>query len=364
MKCGMILAKTLFLLPSAILTLFDQARGKVMISLVSCRGIRNLPVKSSFSRLQTILLRLHILLFAFLMLATPALAEGIKVGVAWAGKSGMTRRVAKGLEETLSARAPHIQVEWQRELTDIDALAKISKRFQREKAGMAILRSSGAKYLAKNPPSIPSFIGGCNHPVKLGVLNNMDDPEGNVTGVTYAVSFERQFEAFTAIIRQMKSVLLLMEEGHPSVPIDRKETKAICKKLNIEYNENVCSSKNEALDIVREKRKKVSVIIIGNHGLIVDSAKEIVAEAEQTPVISYTIQPVFDGALCGLTADDVKLGRMLGDSLIDVLVKGKAINEVPVKVDPHPQLYVNMKTAEKIGVIIPFNVLAVAKIIQ
>jgi putative ABC transport system substrate-binding protein len=43
---------------------------------------------------------------------------------------------------------------------------------------MVILRSNGAKWLGENLPSVPTFIGGCNNPVQLGSLKNMQAPEG------------------------------------------------------------------------------------------------------------------------------------------------------------------------------------------
>jgi putative tryptophan/tyrosine transport system substrate-binding protein len=65
-----------------------------------------------------------------------------------------------------------------------------------------------------------------------------------------------------------------------------------------------------------------------------------------------------------LVANDVKLGQMLAESIVDVLVKGKPIKDVPVKVDPQPQLVVNAAAATRLSLEVPFDVLQAAKVVQ
>ena len=162
----------------------------------------------------------------------------------------------------------------------------------------------------------------------------------------------------------MKSVLLLLGAGNPSAEIDRKETKDVCASLGIEYNEKVVENKEEALDTVQKHQGKVSIIIIGNQAKVIDIAKDLVASAGKTPVVSYSSKPVKDGALGGFVADDETLGYMLAQSVVDVMVKGKAVKDVPVKVDPDPKFYVNVKTAQSLGIEIPYEVLQAATVIE
>ncbi len=303
-------------------------------------------------------------LFVSPLLTGSGLADNIKLGVAWVGKSAMTLRVIKGMSQALKELAPDIQVEYQKELGDKTALAKVVKRFQTGKNGMAVLRSSGATFLGKHPPTIPAFIGGCNHPVQLGAIRNMDAPEGNITGVTYALSYSVKFETFAKVIPGIKSLLLLHEEGHPSTAIDREGTQAVCKQLHIKYKESVCKTKEDSLAAVQAAKDSIDVIIIGSNALNFDNAAAIVAAAGMTPVLSYTKRPVKDGVLCGLAADDVKLGYMLGETIVDVLIKGKAIKAVPVKTDPDPQFYINTTTAQKLGIEISYEVLNLANLVE
>ncbi len=289
---------------------------------------------------------------------------GLSIGVAWMGESGMAHRICDGMMQSLEYSAPGLEVEFQETLASLEEMDEVIARFHEEKDAMVILRSNGTVYLAENPPRIPTFIGATADPSALGAIQNLASPEGNITGVTYDLPAEIQWEVFTVLLPEMESVLLLGEEGHPSFYIEQAQTREICQELGIEYREEVLSDPEEVLAAVSRHAGNVSAFIIGNQALNIDIAEDIVLAAGDTPVLSYSNRPVLVGALGGFVADDVKLGYMLGESIVDVLVNGKAIAEVEVKVDPEPTFYVNVTTAERLGVQIPFGVLSSATIIE
>lgn len=307
---------------------------------------------------------ISIILFVVLFSVSGVFAQGPEIGLAWAGKSGMAKRVFAGFEKGMAEFAPDVQMEIHKELGSVDELAVLAKKWEGEKTGMVLLRSNAAEWLGENPPSIPTFIGGCNHPGQLGAVKNLKAPEGNITGVTYFLPVDTQFEIFRALIPNLKSVLLLLEDGHPSSAIDSEGTSEVCKSLGIEYHEAMCKTKEDALTAVTGMKDKVSAIIIGNQALLIDNAESIVPAAGNLPVLSYSSKPVKSGALGGFVADDTKLGYMLAQSVADVLKNGKAVKDVPVKVDPKPQFFVNAKTAVRIGIEIPYQILEAATVIE
>ena len=304
------------------------------------------------------------ILVVSLVMAASANAKPVEIGVAWAGKSGMAKRVLAGLETGLKELGVDAAIEYKKELESVDVLSETVAQWQGEKQGMVLLRSNATKWLAVNAPTIPTFIGACNHPTQLGAVKNLTAPEGNITGVTYFLPVATQFDVFKAILPELKSVLLILEKGHPSALIDQEGTKDVCQKLGIEYNEVFASTTDEAQSAAEKYKGKVSAIIIGNQSLNIDNAENIVKAAGTTPVLSYSSKPVKVGALGGFVADDNRLGRMLAQSLADVLVNGKAIKSVPVKVDPAPKFYVNAGTAQRLGIEVPFEILESASIIE
>ncbi|ASJ73348.1 hypothetical protein IMCC3135_16330 [Granulosicoccus antarcticus IMCC3135] len=122
----------------------------------------------------------------------------------------MANAVLVGVQDRLKEIAPSIRLDIHGELGSLEEMDAVVNKFASEKkAGQIILRSSGSVYLKDYPPSIPSFIGGNNHPVKLGTIKSMQSPEGLVTGVTYYVPIVDTIESFMLLHPYMDSILLL-----------------------------------------------------------------------------------------------------------------------------------------------------------
>ncbi len=300
----------------------------------------------------------------FVLFCIPSAANATDIGLAWAGKSGMAKRVYQGFEKGMKEFAPQVNIEVKKELGSVNELASVVKVWEGQKDGMVLLRSNAAKWLGKNNPTIPTFIGGCNNPEQLGAIQNLSAPEGKITGVTYYLPPEIQFEVFQAILPDMKGVLLLLGKGNPSAIVDQKGTQQVCKQLGLAFQNVECETLDDALAAVKAIKDDTTAVVIGNQSLLMDNADKLVEVAGSTPVVAYSDRAVKQGALGGFVADDEKLGYMLAQTVVDVLINGKSTGSVPVKFDEDPKFFVNLKTAEKLGVELPYAILQAATIIE
>lgn len=292
----------------------------------------------------------------------PVAAEGKKIGVLWFEKSGMARRVLAGFMEEFKNKAPDVDIELKINLKDESAAAEVYNEFQGSKDAILFLRSSGATFMKQNPTKIPAFIGAANDPVILGVITDNNKPENNITGVSYYVKADKKMEIFKQVFPQIKSVGLIVEGKHPSAAVDEAETKAACEAMGIGFEIARVADKGEVLKTAKEMAEKVNLIILGNQTLVSDNSKDVASVIGSTPLVSYMEKPVESGdAVCALAADDEKLGKMLAESVFEVLVNGKKVEEVPVKFDPEPQFLLSEKAVAKWNVQVPENLKKSAK---
>ncbi len=282
----------------------------------------------------------------------------------WIGESGVAKDVSRGLLQQLKTEAPEIQAEFRIELPDEAAASAVYNEWQKSKDAIVFLRSTGAKFMGKHPPQVPGFIGGCSHPGILGAVENMDAPEKNITGVTYYLNAQKKVEMFQKLLPGLNRLGLIVEKGHPSAAIDRSETRAACQTLGIEYAEALCETESEVLVRGKAMAERADMIVVGSQAMA-DSVIPRLAGLVQTPVASYLDRQVQGlGALCALAADNEKLGKMLADSIISVVIQGKAVMNVPVKVDPDPLFILNMSMVKKLGLTIPDEVKSAAKLVN
>lgn len=296
--------------------------------------------------------------------AFPVSAQPIEIGVAWMGNSGMADRVLQGMSERLAETAPDIKLEIHRAIESEEEFTAIVDRFQMTMPAMVIMRSNGVKYLAKNPPRIPSLFGAANHPGFLGAVENMDAPEGNITGVTYFLDHRAGLQSFTSTLPGVRSFMLITENGHPGSPIDRDGMARACANFKLKCDSVGVGSVDELKQAMADARGKFDAFVLGSQALLIDNAGTVVDIAGSTPVFAFSDSAVKNGALAGLVADDAKLGGLLADSLVDIVKNGKPVRAVPVKTDTDPVLYLNAETLEKTGVQISIEILGSATIVE
>ncbi len=304
---------------------------------------------------------------AIFVAASPAQADPKKIGVTWFGQESMADRVYAGFEKRLKEVAPDFTIEVQKELKDLNAVDQVFRRYEIEKDAIVILRSGGSQYLStrvEEQPKKPTFIGAGNHPIRLGAVKNMDAPEGNVTGVTYYVPIDKVIDSYLSIMPSLKSFLLLSQANYVSSAIDWDGTKTACEARGLRCAQQLVASREEAIAAATANKEKYDAVIVGNQSAAFDNADAVAVAMGQKPVFSYAEKGVLLGALGGLLANDEKLGKMLADALVDVVVRGKKISQTPVRVDPEPTVFINMKAMKRIGVEAPLDVLSSAVVIE
>jgi PAS domain S-box-containing protein len=275
-------------------------------------------------------------------------APAIEVGVAWETDSVLADRMLAEIRNHLNRNAPQIRLEIRPALESLDALEAAIADFEKTKRAMIVLRSTGAQRLGRRGVAIPTLVGGVNDPVMLGLADSLDEPKLNLSGVTYHVPARTKLDAFRVVYPGMKKYLLLVEDGHPSSDVDQQETDAVAPEFGLQGATVRCATVEDAEDAIR-RADLDACIIIGTQPLMAvpDVATRLVQAAGDRPVFTYSQFVVEGGALAGLVPNDRKLARMLADMLIDLLVRGKPIAEMPFQRDPSPQLRVSRAALER-----------------
>jgi putative tryptophan/tyrosine transport system substrate-binding protein len=296
----------------------------------------------------------------------PAGADEKKVGLLWVGRSHAADDFLLGFSSRLREIAPEIKIELRRNLKDMAEGEKIFREFESTQDGIVFLRSNGAQFLATADPKVPTFIGACNNPTELGAIKNLDAPEGKITGVSHFVPFETRFKSLTSLFPNAKRVALLLEKGHPGSVIDDEGTSSEAAKRGIEYHSVMASNLNEMIEEMKKLKGKVDLFIISTTRLAFDNATTIVGQAmtDKTPVFSYWSGCAQKGAVAEIYVDQVRQGQMLAESVVDVLVKGKPVSKVPVKLESNPAVVISEISMRALGIKFPDSVLKNAQIVQ
>lgn len=287
--------------------------------------------------------------------------EVINIGIAWKGSSKMALRVVSGFEPKIKELIPNIKLHYNQNIRTDEAFKKVVHNYEKQMDAMILLRSTGAKLLGQITPTIPAFFGASNDPKMIGVLNNLEQPDKNITGVSYALDIQDQFKIFNQVFPDIQSILLITEKGHPSSEIDHIKTQQMASQHHIKYQHISIQSLYELVPFLSKVQEEdFTFVILGSQALIIDNIALIQNNLKDIPIVAYSQAPVTQGALVGLVPSDVHLGSMLAESVYDVLIQKIPINQIPVKFDRNPTLYFNINTGKRFGIELPSSIKATA----
>ncbi len=289
-----------------------------------------------------------------------------KIAIMWVGKAEQCHEWTRPFLARLRKIAPDVKVTLKMDLPDMATGEKVFRELEPQMDGIVFLRSNGASFLGKAKPKIPCFVGNANNPQELGAIANLEAPEGNITGATHYIPFDKRFAAIKTLFPQAKRIGLLLEKGHPGSTVDQRGTREQCEKLGMEYHECSASNVDELVQGAKDLVGKVDVMIMSSTALVHDHTEKLapICRAAKVPLFAYADSPVKRGALASVGARPDVMGAKLADMVVDVVVKGKPVSQVPVQMDPDPRITLNEAEMEVYGLKLPPSVLRQARVVK
>jgi putative tryptophan/tyrosine transport system substrate-binding protein len=289
-----------------------------------------------------------------------------KIAIMWVGKAEQCHEWTRPFLARLKKIAPEVQVTLKMDLPDMATGEKVFRELEPQMDGIVFLRSNGATFLGKAKPKIPCFVGNTNNPQELGVIEHLEAPEGNITGATHYLPFDKRFAAIKTLFPKATRIGLLLEKDHPGSAVDQHGTREQCEKLGMEYHEFSASSVDELVQGAKDMVGKVDVMIMSSTALVHDHTEALVpvCQAAKVPLFAYADSPVKKGALASVGARPEVMGATLADIVVDVVVKGKPVSQVPIAMDPDPRITLNERGMEIFGLKLPPSVLRQARVVK
>jgi putative ABC transport system substrate-binding protein len=223
-------------------------------------------------------------------------------------------------------------------------------------AGQAIFAVRRAK------PTIPIVFGLSGDPVEAGLVDSFARPGGDFTGVSF-LSLElvgKRMELLKETISAVKRVAVLANPGHPGEKGEQRETRAAAQALGlmIEYfPARPGPDYDEILPAVAKSHSQ-ALFVFPDAGVIGNSEKiASFAVKNRLPSMSGWAEFAEHGNL--LTYGPVlNEGYRRLATYVDKILKGAKPADLPVELPRKFELVINLKTAKRINLTIPPNVLA------
>lgn len=205
---------------------------------------------------------------------------------------------------------------------------------------------------------VPVLFTAHREPVKDGLVDKLSHPGGNVTGVQFYNTISKALELLTMIIPDGQKIYI------PYDPDDRISTAIIpelhdtADKLGIELVLDEIHSVEQAVDAILNLPKDFDAIYRIASLTLNERNEELSHAAIKRRIPMAASIDLDEDVLMTFSNDFFSAGKQAA-RLAHQILQGLAPMDLPVETG-EVRLTINLKTAEKIGIQIPMNILAQA----
>ena len=272
--------------------------------------------------------------------------------------------VRDGVKEELAAagyeEGKTLEWMWESAQGNPAIAAQIASKFAGEQPDLIIaIATPSAQAVVSATDNIPVLFSAVTDPLGAKLLNNPDQPEGLVTGVSDLSPVAQQLDLIAEIAPELKRIGVVYNAGEANsvslINLLKQETPS----RNMILVEATVSNSAEVATAARSLVGKVDVIYIPTDntvGSAVDSVIQLGLD-NQLPVFAADTDMVKRGAIATLSFNYYDVGRQTGKMALRIF-EGEEPGDIPVETAEKLELSLNLGAAEAMGLIIPESVVA------
>jgi putative ABC transport system substrate-binding protein len=210
---------------------------------------------------------------------------------------------------------------------------------------------------------IPVVFGVIADPIAAGVMEDLNRPGGNITGVMLSQNQARRLELLLEIAPHIKRIFILYNPEDAAATSALEQVQRRASDLGIEIVSVEGHNDGEVSAALSNLPPEIDAIFLVPDSVVNAHIDNIVALAidRKLPISGPSNTQVEDGALTAYGIIHHQVGEHAA-RIADQILKGAKPGELPVETAEF-FMAINLQTADAIGLEIPYSILEQAKII-
>jgi putative ABC transport system substrate-binding protein len=286
---------------------------------------------------------------------------GYLSGASMTGDAGFHQ----GLNETGLVEGRDFAIEYRSPGGQTDRLPAIVADVVARRVAVILAVSDSYALAAKAATTaIPIVYIGGNDPVRIGLVTSLNNPGGNVTGVT-VLNVEiaaKRLQLLNELIPTAPAFAALLDPATPNFEIDSDNLVAAANVLGVQVHILRAGAPAEigfALEAIVQRR--LGPVVVGPSPFFNTQGKQLAAlmVRHALPAIFQTREFVADGGLMSYGGSLLDVFRIAG-TYTGRILKGEKPANLPVQQVSKFELFINLNTAKTLGLTVPEKLLASA----
>jgi putative ABC transport system substrate-binding protein len=265
----------------------------------------------------------------------------------------------RGLTETGYVEGRNVAIEYRWADDQYDRLpAMVADLVHRQVTVIAATSTPAALAAKAATTTIPIVFEAGSDPIQLGLVNSLNRPGGNITGVTQ-LNWEvipKRLELLHELLPTARVMVLLVNPTNPVyAEMQSRAVLAAAHTLGLELRVLNASAEGDFDSVFANLvHLRAGGVVIGGSTLFTSRIKQLAALAIQhvVPAVYQMREFVAAGGLLSYGSDITDAYRLAGIYTGRVL-KGENPADLPVQQASKVELFINLKTAKTLGITVP-----------
>jgi putative tryptophan/tyrosine transport system substrate-binding protein len=293
--------------------------------------------------------------------ATPEI--GLLRTVSLAGFDRILPAFRQGLLEVGYVDGQNVKIEHRWADGKYDRLPALADELVRRQPAVIVAIADPAAIAAKAATSIiPIVFNTGTDPVQLGLVSNLNRPDGNLTGLSQLNNAlaSKRLELLRELVPTASAIACLANPTNPNMPAMVADIRSAARSLDRQVDVFSASDEREIeIAFAAIGRAQIRALLIASDPVLLDQRYQLAQLAARYAVPTlYTVRDyAVAGGLISYAADQSDLYRRTGIYAARIL-KGAKPADLPVMQPTKFELVINLKTARALGLEIPPTLLA------
>ncbi|MCY9802075.1 ABC transporter substrate-binding protein [Vibrio scophthalmi] len=236
---------------------------------------------------------------------------------------------------------------------------QIARQFVGERPDVLVgIATPTAQALVAATRDIPVVFTAVTDPVGAKLVNQLEQPGKNVTGLSDLSPVAQHVELIKELLPDVKTIGVVYNPGEANAVALVNLLKESAQQHGLEIVEATALKSADVQSATQVIAAKSDVIYAATDNTVASAFEGMIVAANQskTPVLGGATSYVEKGAIAALGFDYYQVGVQTAAYVADIL-EGKAPGTLDVKVAKGSDLVVNTQVAQDLGIVIPQSVL-------
>lgn len=242
--------------------------------------------------------------------------------------------------------------------------AQIASKFSSSKANIVVgVGTLSAQSLSKYAVEgkVKLVFASVTDPLAAKLVQSLEAPGNNTTGVSNYISAEPQLTLFLKIQPNLKRLGIIYNPGELNSVSIIKELDELCAKFGLTLTKQTVNKTADVAQAATKIAAECDAIFISNDNTTLSAMKSVIkaANANKIPVYVSDTYVITSGALAALGPNQAQVGEQAGEMIVKIL-NGADISTIPVQFPDSFEIAVNLDAAKLLGITIPADVISSA----